>query len=121
MARLLVIDDEPLVGMVIRRALEDAHHVTVEESARAALRLIEGGAKFDAILTDLHMPDGDGLWLREEIGRLDPVLQRRMLFLTGGATQAEEDELRNTPGIRWLAKPFRSAELLAQVEQLLSS
>ena len=120
MARILVIDDEPLVALVIRRALEDAHQVTVQASAPAALALIREGDRFDAILTDLHMPDGDGLWLREQLEGIDPSLPSRMLFLTGGAAHEKEREFLGRPGVRWLAKPFRAAELIGRVEELLS-
>jgi CheY-like chemotaxis protein len=119
-ANILVIDDEPLVALVIRRTLEDAHQVTVQSSARAALALIEQGSRFDAILTDLHMPEGDGVWLRAQLERIDRTLSGRMLFLTGGAAQGHEREFLGRPGVHWLAKPFRAAELLARVEKILS-
>jgi CheY-like chemotaxis protein len=75
--RILVIDDEPLVALMIRRTLEPDHEVTVLHSGRAALLLFEQGARFDAIVTDLQMPDGDGAWLHGELARLDAAQARR--------------------------------------------
>jgi CheY-like chemotaxis protein len=109
--RILVIDDEPLVALMIRRTLEPDHEVTVLHSGRAALLLFEQGARFDAIVTDLQMPDGDGAWLHGELARLDAAQARRMLFLSG----AQHPFLEGA-GLRWLLKPFRSKELIAEIE-----
>jgi two-component system NtrC family sensor kinase len=119
-ARILIIDDEPLVALMIRRTLEDAHAVTVASSARGALALFQQGERFDAIVSDLNMPDGGGIWLRGELERLDPALSRRMLFLTGGSMSAGSDAFLRQPGVRWMQKPFRSAELMGRLAELLS-
>jgi len=108
---ILVVDDEPLVALVIRRTLEPAYQVSVQHSGRAALALIERGERYDAIVTDLRMPDGDGGWMHGEIARIDPAQARRMVFLSGAP-----DEFLAQPGVRWLGKPFRAAELIAQIE-----
>ena len=118
-ARILVIDDDPMVGLMIRRMLSPAHEVAVQRSAQGALQLMESGERYDVILTDLHMPDRDGIWLRGELARVDPSAPRRMLFLTGGAGSAEAQEFLDQPGVRWLEKPFRSVDLLARIEEVL--
>ena len=120
-ARILVIDDEAMVGLMIQRMLSPAHQVTAQLSARSALALVKNGERYDVIITDLHMPDGDGIWLRAELARVDPGAPRRMLFLTGGAGSAEAQEFLDQPGVRWLEKPFRSADLLARIEDVILS
>ena len=119
MARILVVDDEPLIGLMIQRMLSPPHEVAVQLTARGAAGLVRGGERFDVVLADLNMPDRDGIWLRRELARLDPGSARRMLFLTGGAGSAEAQEFLEQPGVRWLTKPFRSAELLAGIEDIL--
>src|SRR5713226_8732664 len=114
-ARMLVIDADPLGGLMIRRMLSPLHEVVVQRTAQGALELVQGGERYDVILTDLHMPDRDGIWLRGELARVDPSAPRRMLFLTGGAGSAEAQEFLEQPGVRWLEKPFRSADLLARI------
>ena len=121
MARILVIDDEPLVAMMIERTLQGAHEVTVEHSARAVLERHEKGERWDAVLADLNLPDGDAIGLRDQLARTEPSLPARLLVLTGGATTEEARAFLASPGVRWLQKPFRSAELLAAVEQILAS
>jgi DNA-binding NtrC family response regulator len=118
--RILVIDDEPLVALLVRRTLEDAHEVSVESSARTAIGRIAGGERWDAILADLHLPDRDAEWLRDELGRVDPALPARLLVLTGGATTEKARAFLQDPTVRWLQKPFRAVELLDAVNALLS-
>ena len=120
-ARILVIDDDPMVGLMIRRMLSPAHEVAVQRSAQGALDLVRNGERYDVILTDLNMPDRDGIWLRGELARVDPSAPSRMLFLTGGAGSAEAQDFLEQPGVRWLEKPFRSVELLARIEEVLRS
>ena len=119
MARILVVDDEPMVGLMIQRTLSPPHDVSVQKSATGALDLFRKGERFDVILADLNMPDGGGIWLREQLAQVDPPSVRRMLFLTGGAGSAEAQDFLDQPSVRWLEKPFRSAQLLARIEDIL--
>ena len=119
MARILVVDDEPMVGLMIQRTLSPPHQVAVQRTASGALELYRGGERYDVVLTDLHMPDRDGIWLRRELSLIDAGAPRRMLFLTGGAGSAEAQAFLDQPGVRWLEKPFRSADLLARIEEIL--
>ena len=114
--RILVVDDEPLVALMIQRTLTPDCTVEIRHSGRTALRLLEEGQRFDAVLTDLRMPDGDGLWLQAEIARLDAAQARRIIFLSGA-----HSEVLDQPGVRWLLKPFRAAELIALVEAAASA
>lgn len=114
--RILVIDDEPLVALMVKRTLEPAYTVTVLHSGRAAIEKLQQGERFHCIITDLHMADGDGPWLHAELERLDPAQARRMLFLSGAHHQ-----FLDQPGVRSLGKPFRAAELIAQVEAAATS
>ena len=114
--RILVVDDEPLVALMIRRTLEPACEVEIRHSGRAALELFQQGQRFDVVLTDLRMPDGDGLWLQAEVARIDAAQAGRMVFLSGAPS-----ELAGQPGVRWLPKPFRAAELIALVDAVASA
>jgi CheY-like chemotaxis protein len=84
-ARILVVDDEPLVGSVLERTLRAEHDVEVVASARAALQRIAAGVPFDAIVSDLLMPDMSGMDLHAALAAARPDLAARMIFLTGGA------------------------------------
>ena len=82
--RVLVVDDEPLVGATVERALAEGE-VTFVTSAAEALERIRGGEAYDRILCDVMMPEMSGPELYEVLGRVSPEHQRRLAFMTGGA------------------------------------
>jgi CheY-like chemotaxis protein len=103
--RLLVIDDEPLVGQLVAKVLT-SHDVTAETSARAALVRLRSGESFDLILCDLIMPEVSGIDFYEQLGQVDPLLRHKVVFLSGGAfTDRAQSFLDSVPNRR-LAKPF---------------
>jgi len=83
--RVLVIDDERLVGEAIARAVSEENDVEVTTEAQEALARIAAGQRYDVILCDLMMPVMTGLDLYAEIVRLAPALVGRIVFMTGGA------------------------------------
>jgi PAS domain S-box-containing protein len=83
--RVLVIDDEPLVGEAVARALSDDGDVQVETEAQQALARIGAGERFDLVLCDLMMPVMTGMDLYAEVVRTAPMLAGRFVFMTGGA------------------------------------
>jgi CheY-like chemotaxis protein len=119
--RILVVDDEPLVALMVQRTLQGAHDVKVASSARACVDRFAAGERWDVIIVDLNLPDGDAVWVRDQLARLDPGLPGRMVVVTGGAGTASGRAFLEEPGLRWLQKPFRSAELLAMVAQVLTN
>ncbi len=103
--RVLVIDDEPMVGQLVAKVLA-GHDVTAETSARIALGRLRGGEVFDLILCDLMMPDVSGIDFYHQLGHLDPALRHRIVFLSGGAfTERAQSFLDSVPNRR-LVKPF---------------
>ncbi len=118
-ARLLVIDDEADIADLIRTMLEAAgYDVAVAESGAVALELLAEG-RFDAIVSDLRMPDMDGVQLWREVGQRHPELARHMLFVTGDTLSTGARQFLDEAGCRGLEKPFTKAELLAAVQLLL--
>jgi CheY-like chemotaxis protein len=113
------VDDDALVGNAVRRVLDRAHVVEVETSARAALRRLEAGERFDAIVCDLMMPDMTGMELHAALRRTRPGDAARVIFLTGGAFTDEASRfLEEVPNAR-LEKPFESAALSAAVARVV--
>jgi signal transduction histidine kinase len=113
-ARVLVVDDEPLVGTVLRRTLSE-HDVTVVQSARAALERLSGGEQFDVILSDLLMPELSGMDLYRAVAVRDPGLARRFVFLTGGAFTPAARAFLEREGVEWVEKPFDPTHLRSVV------
>jgi two-component system cell cycle sensor histidine kinase/response regulator CckA len=109
--RILVVDDEPLVARSLQRILARDHDVEVSDRGREALDRIASGARYDAIICDLMMPDVSGIALHDEVRILDPDLQPRIVFVTGGAfTEGARDFLERVPNVR-LEKPVEPRTL----------
>lgn len=119
-AAVLVVDDEPSIGIVLRRVLRD-HQVTAVTAAKKALELLESGARFDVILSDLMMPEMSGMDFYDELTRRFPEAARRVVFLSGGAftpgAHAFLDRVTN-PRVE---KPFDPRVLRELVQQLVRS
>jgi CheY-like chemotaxis protein len=83
--RVLIIDDELLVGQAVARALSEENDVDVATDAKQALARIAEGKLYDVILCDLMMPVMTGMDLYAQVMRNDPKLAGRFVFMTGGA------------------------------------
>ena len=119
--RVLIIDDDPLLGSVLRRALKEQHEVTVICSGAEAQELLVQDAGFDVILCDLMMPEVTGMrlfaWLEQHLPQLCP----RVIFMSGGAFTTDASALlRRVPNLQ-LSKPFDRAKLRAAVAELIAS
>jgi len=120
-ARVLVVDDEAEIAGLMRDMLEGAgYEVATAESGAVALALLET-ARFDAVVSDLHMPEMDGATLWREVAQLHPALSRRMLFVTGDTLSPGASEFLRKVHCPGLDKPFSKTDLLAAVAQLLDS
>jgi PAS domain S-box-containing protein len=108
--RVLVVDDEPLVGAAVRRALGTDHDVTVVPGGREALRRLER-ERFDVVVSDLLMPEVTGMELHAAVEARDPALAERMIFVTGGAFTPAARRFVEEHRERVLEKPFELAAL----------
>ncbi len=116
--RILVVDDEPIVGAAIRRTLDREHDVTVASSGREALELISK-AEFDLILSDVLMPEISGIDLYELLRESCLAATERVVFITGGAfTSTAREFLQSIPNPT-LEKPFEPEALRELVRRCL--
>ena len=113
--RVLVVDDEVMIGTAIRRTLSSEHDVTPLTSAREALDRILADERYDVVLCDLMMPVMSGMELYDELVKAAPEQAKRVIFLTGGAfTPKGQAFLDQVPNPR-LDKPFDNQALRAIV------
>ncbi|MDZ4719151.1 MAG: response regulator [Roseiflexaceae bacterium] len=118
--RVLVVDDEEPVALLLARLLRDLGHIpTVVTSGTAALEVVRR-EPFDMVLTDVKMPGMNGFELHQAIKERDPELASRLAFITGDtmtpATQARIAQSGNP----YLAKPFAIERLEGIVRALLA-
>jgi PAS domain S-box-containing protein len=117
--RILVVDDDPMVGTTLRRVLEREHEVFVVESAREALTLIGAGQRYDVILCDVMMPQMTGIELHAELGLIAVDQQERMIFVTGGTFTPKARAFFDRAPNALIEKPFNLRNLRAVVREQL--
>jgi PAS domain S-box-containing protein len=119
--RILVVDDEPLVIEMLARVLRRDHDVVAVSCGQDALDQVSGGGWFDAIVSDVMMPNMTGIELLEALVQLEPLQAKRLIFLSGGVftpeTRARLDEL----GTLQLEKPVSMKELRRAVMSIATS
>jgi two-component system cell cycle sensor histidine kinase/response regulator CckA len=115
--RVLIVDDEPLIGTVLERILQE-HEVIVTQTADEALGQLDSGLEFDAILCELMMPQKTGMELYEHVARRSPTRARRFVFTTAGAITQQARAFLDQVGAPCLNKPFDAAEIRAVVASL---
>lgn len=119
-ARILVVDDEPEIADMMRSIIERAgHEVASAESGAVALELLDA-ARFDAIITDLRMPDMDGAALWRAVRERHPQLAARMLFVTGDTLSPDASTFLSAQRARVLDKPFAAKDLRERLDALLA-
>jgi signal transduction histidine kinase len=115
-ARLLVVDDEENILLTISEVLRlEGHEVETAASGREAVRMLGAGAPYDLVLTDLHMEEGDGLLLLEEVRRHSPLTIT--IVLTGFAAVESAIAALRQGAYDYLTKPCIIAELIHTVSR----
>lgn len=118
--RVLVVDDEPeIAGLLAERLRAEGIEVATAASGRRALAVLEGGG-FDAVVSDLRMPDVDGAALAAEIAGRWPALARRMVLITGDALGADADWRLSALGLPIFEKPLDLGALTAELRRRLA-
>jgi two-component system response regulator HydG len=121
MSDILLIDDMKGVRRAVTSVLRSrGHTVTEAEDGRQGIEMLQGGKKFDLVITDVLMPECDGT---EVILFLEQLPNRpRVLAISGGGSQVTSDTallFARMKADAVLAKPFDNAALLATVDQLV--
>ncbi|HTQ01509.1 MAG TPA: PAS domain S-box protein [Casimicrobiaceae bacterium] len=116
--KVLVVDDEAQIREALSEILSGAHHrVVTASSGREALERL-AVEHYDAILTDIRMPDIDGRALYEEIERRWPGLASRVVFVTGDILASALREFVTKSGRPVIEKPFLPGEVRRVVDEL---
>jgi len=117
--RILVIDDDPLIGAATRLALEAAGGYRVElcESGAAALD-VAGRFRPDLVLLDVMIPDLDGPSTLAALRRAEGLADLPVVFLTGRTKPAELALYRALGARAVISKPFDPGLLAQRVKEI---
>lgn len=126
MAKILVIDDEKLSRITVRKILEQSGHKVFEAASGndgiASFRSQQAGQPFDVVITDIIMPDKEGVETIMDLRRLSAKIP--IIAMSGGGRTGNLDflklaEQRGANSV--LAKPFSPEELLSTVAGLIQT
>jgi DNA-binding NtrC family response regulator len=116
MSRVLVVDDEPKLGKLVSEMLElDGHEVARAGSGREALARL-AAERFDVVLTDLRMPEVDGLAVLRA-ARAQPSPPEVVLMTAYGSTESAVEAMKGGAA-DYVVKPFSMDELRMRVQRL---
>jgi two-component system cell cycle response regulator CpdR len=118
MIRILLAEDDQVMREYLTRALERAGYaVAAVDRGTAAIPLLESES-FDLLLTDIVMPEMDGIELARRAAEMVPGL--RVMFITGFAAVTLKAG-REMPNARVLSKPFHLRDLVAEVDRVFET
>jgi DNA-binding NtrC family response regulator len=117
MVRILVIDDDPVILEVITKILKtNSYEVIAVPDGKAGIKQLESNS-FDLVLTDLVMPDVDGLEVLDYVVSKSPTT--KCIILTGyGTIKSSVDSIKKG-AFDYITKPITSDELLVVIEKAL--
>jgi PAS domain S-box-containing protein len=119
--RLLIVDDEAEVGALLADILRrDSGDIEVAASGQEALQLM-AQREYDAILTDLRMPEMDGPELYRQIEQRWPLRAKLVVFITGDALSPTVQTFLAGTGQPYLEKPFVPAEVRKIVQEIVAA
>ncbi len=115
MIRILLAEDDTVMREYLTRALErSGYAVTAVDRGTAAIPLLQA-ERFDLLLTDIVMPEMDGIELAQKAAEMCPDL--RVMFITGFAAVTLKAG-KTMPQARVLSKPFHLRDLVLEVDRL---
>jgi CheY-like chemotaxis protein len=116
---VLIIDDEPLIRMLVAEVLSDAGYSAIEASdGPAGLRVLQSAAKIDLLITDVGLPGGmNGRQIADAARELRPDM--KVLFITGYAENAALGNGQLEKGMHVIAKPFEMERLAQKIRDMI--
>jgi two-component system cell cycle response regulator CpdR len=116
MLRILLAEDDEAMRTYLARALErSGYAVSACDRGTTAYALLKAGERFDLLLTDIVMPEMDGIELAQKAAVLFPDL--RVMFITGFSAVTLRAG-QTMPQAKVLSKPFHLRDLVLEVERM---
>jgi signal transduction histidine kinase len=118
-ARVLVVEDEVLLGKALGDQLSERHDVSVVTGGEDALAAL-ANERFDVVLCDLKMPTMGGEELYRRVAAEDPDVGKRFIFMTGVSFGPELERFLGDVGAPLLEKPFPIRRALSVIDEIVA-
>jgi len=120
-AKILVVDDEPVVLSLMSQVLTDqGHKVDTVDNASDALERIRS-ERYSLILLDIKLPGMSGIELYEHIQQIARSLARRVVFITGDVLGVDTIEFLSRTKVPCIVKPFDAEQLKKEINHILAT
>ena len=119
-ASILTVDDSASLRMAIRIALTGAGYVVTEASDGAEGLAKATATRFDLIVTDLNMPNMDGLSMIRALRQQPAQAGVPIIFLTTESDDAMKAQAKAAGATGWLVKPFQPEQLIRVAQKVLA-
>lgn len=119
---VLVVDDSSSLRGLVKIALTRAGYAVVEGAdGQEGLAQLDRGAKFNLIISDVNMPNMDGITFVQKVKQHPKHKFIPVIMLTTEDEQAKMQQAKAAGARAWLTKPFNPPELLDAVAKLASA
>jgi len=116
---ILIVDDSESIREVVSFTLEnEGYNVLIAVDGKDALKHLDGKV-IDLIITDLHMPEMDGIELIKEVRKMPAYQRIPILFLTTESQATRKMEAKEAGATGWIIKPFVPAKLIAALNKVI--
>ena len=117
--KILIVDDSESIREVVSFTLEnEGFEVLIANDGTDALKFLDG-REIDMIITDLHMPEMDGITLIKHVREMEAYQRIPILFLTTESQTAKKMEAKEAGATGWIINPFAPAKLIAALQKVL--
>ena len=118
---VLIVDDEPLIRMLVREVVEELGFLPLEAGdAASALVMLRSDSRIDLLIADLGLPGGmNGRQMAEGALQVRPEL--KVLFITGYIDHPALSPANLTAGMQVMIKPFSIEGLASTLRRMISS
>lgn len=119
MASILVLDDSASIRQMIKTALTNKGHVIKGVTNGVQGLQLAATTHFDLIITDLNMPEMDGLTFIRELRKRPDYSSVPILFVTTESRETVKQQAKAAGATGWITKPFSADQLSRVVEKVL--
>jgi len=119
MAHILLVEDSVSMREMVSFTLKEAGHQVVEaEDGFQALDVVQGKS-FNLVITDVNMPNMDGIILTGKLRQIDSFKFTPILILTTETSDTRKQDGKSAGATGWIEKPFDPDHLLSTVDKVL--